>query len=297
MSVSTSVRVAVGTEPTSEEAFAFARDHHNFLLAGLGVAAVWVIAVTLWPGCGCRRWEMRWSQVLEPVRPIGTTDGTAEALEGLRSGDREAAVRVISELLMVAVGFSGRRRQPPPGPAGRQERTGRSAPATRYFVRPEYDSVIFSEEVRAEPADDGDRRVDEAGYLWCRCYSTRCVDGEMGHVHPDTAIELTHDEFALARVGRWRAGSSSRHTFDTEPEVAYWQVGWDQPTTTFFAQCYRVGDEDQPRMWIGLGYREFLSVGSLQEAMGTPIPDVRTRLTLDQEDGSFDVETGRVLDL
>ena len=80
----------------------------------------------------------------------------------------------------------------------------------RYFVQPEYDPVIFCEEVRAEPDDDGDREVDNAGYLWCRCYSTRCVDGEMGHVHPDTAIELSHDE--LKRL-------------DAQPMLSEWTVG------------------------------------------------------------------------
>jgi hypothetical protein len=148
--------------------------------------------------------------------------------------------------------FTGRRRQhAPPGPARRREPPKSRAMATRYLVRPEYDPAIFCEEVRAEPVDEDDREADEAGYLWCRCYSTRCPEGEMGHVHPDAAIELTHDEFALARATHWRPDSSSRHTFDTEPAMAYWQVGWDQPTMTFFAQLYRVGDEDEPRRWIG----------------------------------------------
>jgi hypothetical protein len=51
--------------------------------------------------------------------------------------------------------------------------------------------------------------------------------------------------------------------------------------------------EDEPCVWIGLGYREYLSVGALQEAMRTRIPDVvRTRLTLDQKVGASTLRRG-----
>src|SRR5262249_15528331 len=82
--------------------------------------------------------------------------------------------------------FVGRRRRPASRTA-RLEQTRWGTVRKHYFVQPDYDPVIFCEQVPAAPSDDGDREADEAGYLWCRCYSTRCPDGEMEHVNPDAA--------------------------------------------------------------------------------------------------------------
>src|SRR5262249_46521006 len=67
--------------------------------------------------------------------------------------------------------LAGRRQYPTSQTIQRDETRSRDV-RKRYLVQPEYDPAIFCEQVPAAPSDDGDREADEAGYLWCRCYST-----------------------------------------------------------------------------------------------------------------------------
>lgn len=69
----------------------------------------------------------------------------------------------------------------------------------------------------------------------------------------------------------------ARYRID-QPDGSWWELGWDRPLGTFYAQHwspepYDPFTPDEPLAWHGTDLAEFTSVASLATTIGVPIPD------------------------
>ena len=93
-----------------------------------------------------------------------------------------------------------------------------------YFVsvRPDFDVIIFGEIVhphlpRNQYGDDGEYEYEvkaeedsrARGYVFARCYSVMCIDGELGHTHVGVINgKIDPALFERAKANGWRQGSA-----------------------------------------------------------------------------------------
>ena len=93
-----------------------------------------------------------------------------------------------------------------------------------YFIsiRPDFDVVIFGKVVspflpRDQYEDDQEYEYEveaekgsrSRGYIFSKCYSVMCVDGELGHTHVSVINgKIEPSLFERARANGWRHGSA-----------------------------------------------------------------------------------------
>ena len=68
------------------------------------------------------------------------------------------------------------------------------------------------------------------------------------------------------------------------PDGSWWELGWDPPLATFYAQLYAaVGGDEPPAAWHGIRPAQHPDVDSLEEALGWVVPaDIRAELEADR---------------
>ncbi|MGH9165469.1 MAG: hypothetical protein ACRDZW_08170 [Acidimicrobiales bacterium] len=75
--------------------------------------------------------------------------------------------------------------------------------------------------------------------------------------------------------------AGARYEIDAE-DGSWWELGWDPPLSTFYAQHYG-GESDEPALWHGTLPRQHRGVDSLEDALGWVVPgEVRADLEADR---------------
>ncbi|MFP5375770.1 MAG: hypothetical protein ACLGIO_03170 [Acidimicrobiia bacterium] len=68
------------------------------------------------------------------------------------------------------------------------------------------------------------------------------------------------------------------------PDGSWWELGWDPPLATFYAQLYAAAPGDEPpAAWHGTRPAQHPDVDSLEEALGWVVPaEIRSELEADR---------------
>lgn len=161
-------------------------------------------------------------------------------------------------------------------------------PATAWSVR----WVPGTGEVVACPSGGGD--VERLGYLGGREEVEDALDGWEEAMPREGSLYWARS--AVTAVAQLRAPppepvaaeryQGARYRLN-EPDGSWWEVGWDRPLATYYAQ-HRIDDEplDVPRVaeWHGTDWEELAAVDELEAAVGRPLgPQVRAELAADAE--------------
>lgn len=76
--------------------------------------------------------------------------------------------------------------------------------------------------------------------------------------------------------------AGARYEIDLE-DGSWWELGWDPPLATFYAQHYGGGELDEPVEWHGTRPGNHPDVDSLEDALGWVVPgEVRADLEADR---------------
>lgn len=63
-----------------------------------------------------------------------------------------------------------------------------------------------------------------------------------------------------------------RYELPLLPDETWWEIGWDPPLATFFAQRFESHGDASPLEWHGWRFREYPDLDPLAAAMRSPIP-------------------------
>ena len=88
---------------------------------------------------------------------------------------------------------------------------------------------------------------------------------------------MTHTASDPGRV------AGARYEVDL-PDGSWWELGWDPPLATFYAQLYAAASDEPLAAWHGTRPSQHPDVDSLEEALGWVVPaDIRAELEADRD--------------